>query len=826
MFASKDLFFTQPSGYQISRSVRIRQSASAYFNRTFATPTSNQKMTLSCWVKIGSTSQTAGQLTLLNGGNGTQVNASNSFIQLRTDGTALKLQILCNGGGAATVGGYRTFAPYYRDNSAWYHIVLAADTTQATAANRYRGYVNGVEITSYTGVDPDQNVNITWLNTAVEHLIGKNNEGGGPVYSDTYITEMYWIDGQQLTPTSFGQFNSVTGVWQPKRYAGTYGTNGFYLNFSDNSGVTATTIGKDYSGNSNNWTPNNISITAGATYDSMTDVPTLYADGGNGRGNYAVLNAVQESGTLIDGNLRFTGLAGSYTGRKSTIAIPSSGKWYWETNVTTQNGAIGNWFIVGMCTGSLALTAYTGGVVGAISYGDRNDGRHITNETTTISNSAVIDFATGDVLQCAYDVGTGKFWFGRNNSWFDSSVGTTGNPAAGTNQTLTAAAKEWFPYLQMNEANNIGDINFGQRPFAYTPPTGFVALNTQNLPAPTITNGANYMAATLYTGNGGTQSITNTVNGVSFQPDLVWNKARSSATSHNLTDSVRGVQKSLFSNLSNAELASCELTAFNSNGYTLVRDAARAEQNENTVTYVGWQWNAGGSTVTNTSGSISAQVRANPTAGFSIVTYTGNGTNPGATIGHGLGVTPAMIIAKSRNAVGEWPSYHQSLPISNTVYPNAIYASSTFLNRFSAVSSTTFTTGSSGSELNTNGTTYVAYCFSAVAGYSAFSSYTGNGSADGPFVFTNFRPRWVMIKRTDANENWQMYDTSRNTSNVVGEYLLANSSGAGATITVLDFLSNGFKIRVDGTNPGVNTSGGTYIYMAFAENPFKLSLAR
>jgi len=213
----------------------LRSSASAYFNRTFATPTSNQKMTLSCWVKIGSTSQTAGQLTLLNGGNGTQVNASNSFIQLRSDGTALKLQILCNGGGAATVGGYRTFAPYFRDNSAWYHIILAADTTQATAANRYRGYINGVEITSYTGVDPNQNVSITWLNTAVEHLIGKNNEGGGPVYSDTYITEMYWIDGQQLTPSSFGETNSQTGVWQPKRYTGTYGTNGFYLNFSDNS---------------------------------------------------------------------------------------------------------------------------------------------------------------------------------------------------------------------------------------------------------------------------------------------------------------------------------------------------------------------------------------------------------------------------------------------------------------------------------------------------------------------------------------------------------------------------------------------------------------
>jgi len=797
MFSHIKELFTRPSGYQISRSVRIRQSASAYFNRTFATPTSNQKMTLSCWVKIGSTSQTAGQLTLLNGGNGTQVNASNSFIQLRSDGTALKLQILCNGGGAATVGGYRTFAPYFRDNSAWYHIILAADTTQATAANRYRAYINGVEITSYTGVDPNQNVSITWLNTAVEHLIGKNNEGGGPVYSDTHITEMYWIDGQQLTPSSFGQTNSQTGVWQPIKYTGTYGTNGFYLNFSDNSNNTATTIGKDYSGNGNNWTPNNISVTAGVTYDSMIDVPTPYADGGNGRGNYCVLNPLDfNSGTVSNGNLQWVTSAAVGNGCFGTFAFDiadSTNKYYWEMTLTSGDVVFG---IVPLTT-LPSNTSRTG------SYSYYTNGNKYSGTTPSAYGAS---FTSGDVIGVA--VGNGIITFYKNNvSQGSAFTGLTGffKPAI------------W-------EVSGTFNANFGQRPFSYTPPTGFVALNTQNLPTPTISNGANYMAATLYTGNGGTQSITNTVNGISFQPDLVWNKARSTATAHNLTDSVRGVQKSLFSNSTAAELASCELTAFNSNGYTLVRDAARAEQNENTVTYVGWQWNAGGSTVTNTSGSISAQVRANATAGFSVVTYTTPASFTNATVGHGLGATPAMLIVKSRGAVGSWPVWQKSLNSTDYLLLNTTDAKATSANMFNGTSSTTFTIGTSG---NWGGnTTFVAYCFAEVAGYSKFGSYTGNASTDGPFVYLGFRPRWLMVKNSSAVGSWIVDDSSTNPYNEVGNLINANTSGAEFTTSDIkfDYLSNGFKVRQ--VNSAVNGSGNTLIFMAFAENPFKYSLAR
>jgi hypothetical protein len=323
-----------------------------------------------------------------------------------------------------------------------------------------------------------------WNVASVQHNIGVLPTSPSS-YFDGYLTEINFIDGQALTPSSFCETNAVTGVWQPKKYAGTYGTNGFYLNFSDNSAVTTSSnvgIGKDFSGNGNYWTSNSISITAGVTYDSMIDVPTPYADGGNGRGNYAVLNPLQDSATLANGNLDATSLS-SYSGRKATMQLPTTGKWYWETTVSNTSTTAGNWFIFGMVTNSFALTSAAVGAANAISFGDRNDSvSGVFNETTTVFSSASINFATNDILQCAYDADSGKFWFGKNNSWYDSSGTTTGNPATGSNQTLTASAKEWFPFFQGNNTSSVANLNFGQRPFTYTPPTGFVALNTQNLP--------------------------------------------------------------------------------------------------------------------------------------------------------------------------------------------------------------------------------------------------------------------------------------------------------------------------------------------------------
>ncbi len=267
-----------PEGYQISRSVRLRSSASAYLNRTYGTPTNNRVWTWSAWIKRGSLSLAdANHLFLASPQDVGSNPTSYSRLIFETDNT-LRLQ------SAGSAGEAFTSSAVYRDSSAWYHIVLYMDAVNTTV----RAYINGVEI-SYASRTNPTNTNTVINGSGNYHRIGLFRSAE-PRPFDGYITEVNFIDGQALTPLSFGEINPVTGVWSPKKYTGTYGTNGFYLNFSNNSAATAAAIGKDYSGNGNNWTPNNISVTAGVTYDSMLDVPTQWADGGNGRGNYAVMN--------------------------------------------------------------------------------------------------------------------------------------------------------------------------------------------------------------------------------------------------------------------------------------------------------------------------------------------------------------------------------------------------------------------------------------------------------------------------------------------------------------------------------------------------------
>ena len=304
---------------------------------------------------------------------------------------------------------------------------------------------------------------------------------------------------------------------------------------------------------------------------------------------------------------------------------------------------------------------------------------------------------------------------------------------------------------------------------------------------------------------------------------MVWIKSRSAATDHKLTDSVRGVTKALISDTTGAETTDAQgLTAFNSNGFTVGTDT---NYNNLSATYVAWQWQAGaGSSSSNTNGSITSTVSVGATQGFSVVTYTGNAT-ANATVGHGLGVIPSFFIVKPRSGTGGWWTYHASISKDAYLDLSATAASASSANYWGSTGPTSTTIQlNGGGGVNSNGTTYVAYCFSAVKGFSAFGSYTGNGSADGPFVFTNFLPRFVMVKRTDTTGNWYIWDTSRNTHNVVGEELYPNLSNAGSTATDLDILSNGFKMR--STAADFNASGGTYIFAAFASNPFKNSLAR
>ena len=336
------------------------------------------------------------------------------------------------------------------------------------------------------------------------------------------------------------------------------------------------------------------------------------------------------------------------------------------------------------------------------------------------------------------------------------------------------------------------------------------------------------MDATLYTGDSSyPRSLTNTAG---FKPDLVWTKARNQTYSHVLYDSVRGTGTgaALFSDLTAAEgsnSGNVNLTSFNSNGWSVGSTSSTNILNNSAITFVGWQWQAGqGTTSSNTSGSITSTVSVNTTAGFSIVTYTTPSSFTNATVGHGLGVAPAMIISFLRNASGDTHfTWHKSLSSTQYLQLQTTAAATTNSVVYNGTSSTTFTLGSNAGWGSGN---YVSYCWAEIAGFSKFGSYTANASTDGPFIYTGFRPKYILIKGSVAGNNWVTLDTSRSTYNQVAAYLLPNVSNAEGTAgDYIDILSNGFKIRDSGSDVNYS-SGATYIYMAFAENPFKNALAR
>jgi len=322
-----------------------------------------------------------------------------------------------------------------------------------------------------------------------------------------------------------------------------------------------------------------------------------------------------------------------------------------------------------------------------------------------------------------------------------------------------------------------------------------------------------YFNTKLYTGNGGTQNIT----GLDFAPDWVWLKSRSNGNYHNLCDTVRGVNKQLYSNDTTAEASKTTvLTAFNSDGFTL---GSESDINGSARTFVSWNWLASNTTASNTDGSITSTVSANTTSGFSIVSYTSTGSN--ATVGHVLGVAPSMMIFKRRSGDTEnWPVYHKDMGATHIMLLNATDAKSDTATRFNDTepTSSVFSLGTSG---DTNGGTspFIAYCFAEKKGFSKFGSYTGNGNADGTFIYTGFKPAWVMIKRTDDVASWTILDNKRDSFNVTEKRLFPDDASAEVVSANgnTDFLSNGVKIRT--SHIGINLSGATYIYMAFAEAP-------
>jgi hypothetical protein len=686
----------------------------------------------------------------------------------------------------------------FRDPSAWYHIVLAYDSTQATSTNRVKLYINGTQITAFSSATyPSLNLNSD-VNNTVDHRIANNNASNN---FDGYQTEDNLVDGQALTPSSFGSTNATTGVWQPAAYTGTYGTNGFYLPFTDNSALTTSSnvgLGKDFSGNGNYWTTNNISLTAGVTYDSMTDVPTLTSATA---ANFAVLNPLKSSlasggGILNDGNLKLTSNSnGAWSSSMATISIPS-GKWYWEGTLS-----VGNYTTYGIYVTSAILVDDINTNTNYLGY-DRSG-----NKSSGGSLSAYgAGYLPGDVIGIAFDSSVGSLTFYKNNvSQGVAFTGITGNysPAVGVFFTATASG-----------------MNFGQQPFTYTPPTGFVALNTYNLPTSTILQGNKVMDATIYSGdNASPRSITNAAG---FKPDLVWVKSRSNLQSHKFTDSVRGAVNAFYTDSTSANDATPSngsISAFNTNGFALSSGGSGiSDVNASGQNYVAWQWQAGqGSTSSNTSGSITSTVSVNASAGFSIVSFTGNATQS-ATVGHGLGVAPIVVIYKNKITAHTWSVISQNiLGLDGFLYLNTTAVKGTGASELRASTSSVLTLPATYADINPSGEAMLAYCFAPIAGYSAFGTFTGNGSVDGNFLYLGFLPKFFMVKNLTGVESWLLWDTTRGTFNVVSPVLNPNSNAIESTNAGFDFVSNGVKLR--------SSTVQTYMYMAFAANPFKNSLA-
>ena len=903
--------------FEVERSLRFNDGDSAHLSRTPSSAGNRKTFTWSAWIKRGELGATQGRC--FGGG----VSGSDYFEIYFPSDDGLRV-IWYQGGQTLT-----TTTAKFRDPSAWYHFVVAVDTTQSTAGDRIKMYRNNV-LLERDSTNPSQNLD-TSVNNTVEHNIGKYLTGNAS-YFDGYMAEINFVDGSALTPSSFAETNAETGQWVPINTSGlTFGTNGFRLNFSDNSGTTATTLGKDTSGNGNNFTPNNFSVSAGIGNDSLTDTPT---------NNFCTLNPLKTLGTyaLSNGNLTVSGSARFDS--VGTFAV-SSGKWFWEITNTDVGVAYNGILNINQFRGAAGQIG-TGGVYTQYVY----DGTKYRDANPSGASSYGASYTDGDIVGVALNLDDNEITFYKNGA---------------SQGAITIPNDLYAAYLYSDSGNYNYSINFGQRAFSYTVPTGYKSLNSANLPDPTILLPNKHFGTILYTGNNTDDRDITDSSAVDFTPDWLWIKERSGTESHLLFNSVVGTSDFLKSNSTAAQGNDPNaLQAFNSNGFQI---GTSSELNANSETYVAWNWNAGdtdsatyrvvvvsdsgnkyrfrnsantatfaqsavtldlaeggtytfdgsdstmashpiklsttangthgggssyntgvtyeldGATVTesayvsgyssatsrkliitvaasaptlyyychvhsgmggqintnstlgssNFDGSIQTTVKANTTAGFSIVSYSGNGTD-NATVGHGLGVKPDTIIIKLRTGDTNWMIYHNR--INQGVDPEDYHTEFSVqgvVNALTPLNDTAPTTSvvnlKGGNEANKSGGTHIMYCFNGVKGYSKFGGYIGNGNADGPFVFTGFTPALIFLKNVSVNNNWCIKTAKISTFNRADAALQANTNSAEqASFGSIDFLSNGFKLRNAGGS--TNGNGNNFIYFAFAESPFKNSRAR
>lgn len=805
--------------YLIDGSLKFYRSGTSYLSRTQATSGNRDAYTISFWLKL--TSNISTERYIISNTNGSN---RGTHIRFNADNTFEFFDY------PSGINGRLITSRVFRDVSSWYHFVLVYDSANATASERMRIYINGErELALSTATYPPQNTDGTFNSNAYGTISIGINTYAGNTPGDYYLSEVNFIDGLALTADSFGEFKS--NVWIPKQYSGSYGTQGFYLKFAGNT--------NDSSGNGNNFTATNITAN-----DYIADSQT---------NNFCTMNSVASPTfstgvSFQEGNLQCYYNGAVLNGGIGTFRIPKTGKWYFEFSM---NSASTSGFTMAGVISETIYSSFTNPATQRTGV-YRTNGQRYNLEDQTAQSPNYSTYTTGDVIGVAVDNDNGYLYFAKNNVWQNSTNPSTGTADANMDHVPdycypvfyndnNSSVKDYrfnfgqdstFSGLKTSGSSNASDAN-GYGDFYYAPPTNFLALCTANLPEPATSPAEDsgpkdYFNTVLYTGNGSTQSIT----GVGFQPDMVWMKSRSSTYGHRLCDVIQGVTLSLRPDSTTAQAIESGVTSFNTDGFTLGSDI---DMNNNGSTYVAWNWKANGAGVSNTAGSINSTVSANTDAGVSIVRYQGNNSSGSATVGHGLGQIPAMIIVKLLDNSSTWNAWvvgHQSLGWgdSSTVYlDDAVGKFDGYLttpwNNTAPTSSVFSVASSAGAGINYLNANYNAYCFAEVDGFSAFGIWRGNSSSDGPYIYTGFRPAFIIYKGVSTgSRSWIMLDNTRNPYNVASARLLADGTSTESSGThLVDFCANGFKLR------NANSQGNIaeqYIYMAFAETPFKYANAR